>query len=183
MKPFMKSLVAIAWACLLVSACSPTPGPTGPPSLGGPTGSITWMPLAGNENPLPGIDQGTVYHFGTAFVVWSDAAGGCSGSSSGNLQGVKCQGSLLARDRRRVEFHCETKDGKTGQATINGAGFELADGSLFLVSAEGEQCRVKQLKRDMGNVKFERESLELFGRNDPDMVEFFSKEANAKRKP
>ena len=180
MTPFVKSLVATAWACMLVSGCSRTPGPTGPPALGGPNGLITWSPSAGKDNPLPGVDEGTVYHLGTAFVVWSDAVGGGGGSSSGNVQGVKCQGSLLTRDRRRVEFHCETKDGKTGQVKINGVAYELADGNLFLVFTEGEQSRVKQLKRDISNLKFERESLEAFGKNDLEIADFFTKRAKAK---
>jgi hypothetical protein len=124
---------------------------------------------------LPGVDQGTVYYLGTVFVVWSDAAGGGGGNSSGNVQGVACQGSLLARDRPRVEFHCETKDGKTGQAKINGIAYELADGNLFLVLTQGEQSQVKQLKRDVSNLKFEREALETFGRTDPQILEFFTK--------
>ncbi|MBI1916308.1 MAG: hypothetical protein HYS12_16490 [Planctomycetes bacterium] len=139
---------------------------------------MTWS--SGKENALPGIEQGTIYHFGTAFVVWSDARGGGGGISSSNVQGVKCQGSLAARDGRRVEFHCETKDAKTGQVKINGEAYELADGNLFLVFTEGEQSRVKQLKRDISNLKFERESLEAFGRNDPEIAEFFTKGAKAK---
>jgi hypothetical protein len=179
MKPFAKSLVATAWVCMLASGCNRAPGPTGPPDLGGPNGLITWSPSPGKDNPLPGIDQGTVYNLGTAFIVWSDAAGGGSGRSSGNVQGVKCQGSLLARDRRRVEFDCETKDGKTGQVNLNGVGYKLADGNLFLVFTEGGESRVKQLKRDMSNLKFERESLEAFGRNDPEIAGFFTKGAKA----
>jgi len=81
---------------------------------------------------------------------------------------------------RLVEFHCETKDGKTGQVKIDGVAYELADGNLFLVFTEGEQSRVKQLKRDISNLKFERESLEAFGRNDPEIAEFFTKGAKAK---
>jgi hypothetical protein len=100
MKPFVNSLVATAWACMLVSGCSRSPGLTGTPALGGPNGLVTWSPSAGKDNPLPGVDQGTVYNLGTAFVVWSDAAGGGGGSSSGNVQGFKCQGYLLAQDWR-----------------------------------------------------------------------------------
>jgi hypothetical protein len=181
MKPFVKCFVATAWACMLVFGCSCTPGPTGPPDLGGPNGLITWTSSAGKDNPLPGVDQGTVYNLGTAFVLWSDAPGGGSGNSSGNVQqGVKYQGSLLARNRRRVEFHGETKDGKTGRVTIDEVTYELADGNLFLVSTEGEHCRVKQMNRDISKLKFERESLEAFGRNDPDIARFFTKGANAK---
>src|SRR5262245_20413121 len=180
MKRFVKSVVAIAWAYMLASGCNRGPAPTGLPDLGGPNGLITWSPSPGKDDPLPGVDQGTVYNLGAAFIVWSDAAGGGGGSSSGNVLGVKCQGSLLTRDRRRVEFDCETKDGKTGPVKLNGVAYKLADGNLFLVVTEGEESRVKQLKRDMSNLKFERESLEAFGRNDPEITGFFTKGAKAK---
>ena len=174
MKPLGKSLVATAWACLLVSGCGRTPGPASP-DVGGPSGIITWSSSAGKGNPLPGIDQGSVYHLGTAFVLWSDAPGGGGGSSSSSVQGVKCQGSLLARDRRRVEFRCETRDAKTGQVTIDGVTYDLTDGNLFLVSTASDRPQVKQLKRGLTELKFERESLEAFGKNDPDIAGFFTK--------
>jgi hypothetical protein len=178
MKPLVKSIVATAYACLLVSGCGRTSSPA-TLDLGGPSGVITWLP-AGKENPLPGIDQGSVYHLGTVFVLWDDAAGGGGGTSSSNMQGVKCQGSLLARDRRRVEFLCETKDGKTGPVTIDGVTYDLADGNLFLISTGGDQSQAKQLKRSLTELKFERESLEAFGRNDPDIAGFFTKAVKPK---
>jgi hypothetical protein len=106
-------LLATAWLFLLVAGCGRSPAPSSL-YVGGPTGVISWAPPAGMDLPVPGIDYGTVYHVGTAFVVWSDAPGGGGGSTSSSEEGVKCQGSLLARDGRRVEFHCDTKDGKTG---------------------------------------------------------------------
>src|SRR5215831_15577462 len=87
MKPLVKSLVATVWACMLVSGCGRTPGPASP-DLGGPSGIITWSSSAGKGDPLPGIDQGSVYHLGTAFVLWIDAPGGGGGSSSSDVQGV-----------------------------------------------------------------------------------------------
>ena len=179
MRSLVKSLVATAWACMLVSGCGRTPSPASP-DIGDPSGIITWSSSAGKGNPLPGIDQGSVYHLGTAFVLWSDAPGGGGGSSSSDVQGFKCQGSLLARDRRRVEFHCETKDAKTGQVTIDGTTYDLADGNLFLLSTAGDQSQVKQLKRSLTELKFERESLEAFGKNDPDIAGFFTKAAKPK---
>ena len=176
MKSLVKSLVATAWACMLVSGCGRTPRPASP-DLGGPSGIITWSSSAGEGNPLPGIDQGSVYHLGTAIVLWSDASGGGGGSSTSSVQGVECQGSLFARDRRRVEFRCETKDAKTGQVTIDGVTYDLTDGNLFLVSTAGDQSQVKQLKRSLTELKFEREGLEAFGKNDPDIAGFFTKAA------
>jgi hypothetical protein len=77
----------------------PREGPSpASPDVGGPSAIISWAPSAVADHPLPGIDYGTVYHLGTAFVVWSDAVGGSGGSTSSSEQGVNCQGSLLARD-------------------------------------------------------------------------------------
>jgi hypothetical protein len=179
MNSLAKSLVATACACTLVSSCGHTPPPASP-DLDGPSGIITWSASAGEGKPLPGIDQGSVYHLGTAVVLWSDAPGGGGGSSNSDVRGVKCQGSLLARDRRRVEFHCETMDAKTGRVTIDGVTYDLMDGNLFLISTAGDQSQVKQLKRSLAALKFERESLEAFGKSDPDIAGFFTKAAKPK---
>ncbi len=178
MKLLLKSFPSVC-VCILAAGCVRPPA-NASPDLGGPNGTITWAAPDGKDNPVPGIDQGNLYHLGTAFVVWCDAAGGGGASSSSNSQGVKCQGTLLGRDGRRIEFSCETKDGKTGRAAINGETFELADGNLFVVATEREQPRVKQLKRDLGTLKFERDALEAFGRNDAEILGFFTEAAKPK---
>jgi hypothetical protein len=178
MKLLLKSFATIC-VCILVAGCV-RPAANSSPDLGGPNGTITWAPPDGKDNPLPGIDQGNIYHLGTAFVVWCDTAGGGGGSSSSNAQGVKCQGTPFGRAGRRVEFACETKDGKAGRVAINGATFELADGNLFVVATDREQPRVKQLKRDLSGLKFERASLEAFGRNDAEILGFFTEAAKPK---
>jgi hypothetical protein len=172
----VRSEVAIICACLLLAGCTGQQG-SSTPDLGGPSGTITWLAAIQKEKPLPGIDQASIYYEGTAFVVWSDFDGGSGGSSSGNIHGVTGQGRLRSRGNWQVEFHFETKDGKTGPVTINEAKYDLANGGLFLVSANGDQVQVKQLKRDMRNLKFERESLEAFARNDADIVAFFARNA------
>jgi hypothetical protein len=180
MKSLVESLVATAGACMLVCGCGRMPSPASP-DLGGPNGLITWSSSASKRDPLPGIEQGSVYHLGTVFVVWSDATGGGGGTSSSNVQGVKCQGSLVGKDGRRVEFNCESKDGTTGQVTVDGRPYNLADGNLFLVFTAGDRAQVKQLKTSLSDLKFERESLEAFARNDQDIVEFFTKSAKPKQ--
>jgi acylphosphatase len=87
---------------------------------------------------------------------------------------------LATRNVGRVEFRCETKDGKTGRVAINGTTYDLADGNLFVVSAAGDHSQVKQLRRNLSELKFERENLEAFGRNDPDVSEFFTKATKPK---
>jgi hypothetical protein len=166
-------LMATAWLFLFVAGCGRSPVS---PSLyiGGPSGVISWAPPAGTDHPVPGIDYGTVYHVGTAFVVWSDAPGGGGGSTSSSEEGVKGQGSLLARDGRRVELHCDTKDGKTGPVGVNGIGYDLADGNLFLVRTDGDHCRVKQLRRDVSQWTFEPDNLRAIGPSESAIAQFFN---------
>jgi hypothetical protein len=171
-----RSLVVVVFAFLFLVGCTGQQG-SSTPDLGGPSGTITWFASAQKEKPQRGIDQASIYYEGTTFVVWSDFDGGSGGSSSGNVQGVRGQGRLRSRDNRHVDFLFETKDGKTGPVTINDVTYDLANGGLFLVSDNGDQVQVKQLKRDMRNVKFERESLVAFARDDADIVAFFDRDA------
>jgi hypothetical protein len=179
MKQMTRSLVVFVFAFPFLVGCIGTQG-SSTPDLGGPSGTITWFASAQTEKPLRGIDQASIYYEGTAFVVWSDFDGGGGGSSSGNVQGVRGQGRLSSRDNGHIDFRFETKDGKTGPVTINEVTYDLANGNLFLVSGNGDQVQVKQLKRDMRNVKFERESLVAFARNDANIVAFFARDARKK---
>ena len=137
------------------------------PGLGGPSGIVIW-------------GQGAVYRLGTVFAVWSDGSNGGGGNSNSSGQSMKCQGSLRTRDGRTVEFQCETPDGKTGQATVNDVTYDLEGGNLFLVTTEGDQIKVKQLKRNLSDLKFDRDSLQAFGKKDPDVAEFFAKDKKPK---
>jgi hypothetical protein len=179
MKQMTRSLVVFVFAFLFLVGCTGQQG-SSTPGLGGPSGTITWSAPAQKEKPQRGIDQASIYYEGTSFVVWSDFDGGGGGSSSANVHGVRGQGRLRLRDNRHVDFRFETKDGKTGPVTINEKQYDLASGGLFLVSGNGDQVQVKQLKRDLRNVKFERESLVAFARDDADIVAFFARDARKK---
>lgn len=172
----LKSTLAIISTFLLLAGCGRQQGSPAP-DLGGPSGILTWSASGQKEKPIPGIDYASVVYEGTTLVVWSDFGFGASGSSSANMHGVKGQGRLFGRENRQIEFHFETKNGKSGPVTINQVKYELADGGLFLVSAPGDTIEVKQLKRDMRNRKFDRESLGAFARNDPEIVAFFGRSA------
>jgi hypothetical protein len=186
MKPLTRSIIAIAWACILTSGCGRAPDSAGPlasdstiPPLG-TIKPISWSAPAGTPDPLPGIDQGTVYALGTAFVLWSDRVGGIVVSSSSNAQVSECHGSLFGPGQRPIDFRCETKDGKAGQAKVDGITYDLADGGLLAVSTQGEQVRVKQLKRDLPTLKLEQDALAAFARSDGDLVAFFTGPAKEK---
>jgi hypothetical protein len=128
---------------------------------------------ADKDRSEPGINQGSIYHLGTTFIVWTDSPAGGGGSSSSNSQEVKCQGQLQTKGGQRVEFRCETKDGQKWNATINKVDYDLADGNLFLVRAEGDQIQVRQLKRKQEPLKFDRESIEALAKKDAEITAFF----------
>jgi hypothetical protein len=121
---------------------------------------------------------------GSVFVVWGDSPNAdCREPKSigdRGCDGAECRGYIGSHKRRKIEFHCRTKDGKSGTVKINGTTYDLANGSLFLVSTSGDEVRIKQLNRDMTRQTFDEESLTAFGKGDAEIVEFFTKSANPK---
>jgi hypothetical protein len=170
----IRIITAIIVSGLLLAGCNRQQRPSSP-DLGGPSGTITWSASGDKAKPLPGIDQASIGYAGTAFVVWSAFDGGGGSNWSGNVHGVKGEGRLWSRDDGHVEFQFETKDGKSGPVTINETQYDLENGGLFLVSADRGEVQIKQLKRDMRDLKFDRESLAAFARNDAEITAFFAR--------
>jgi hypothetical protein len=169
----LRIITAIIVAGLFLAGCKPHQS-SSMPDLGGPSGTVTWSASGDNGKTLPGIDQASICYVGTAFVVWSAFDGGGGSNWSGNVLGVKGQGRLWSRDDGYVEFQFETKDGKSGPVTINETQYDLENGGLFLVSADRGEVQIKQLKRDMREVKFDRESLAAFASSDAEISAFFA---------
>jgi hypothetical protein len=163
MKSWLSLICVVSLICIFGPGCAKRPRPA-IPNLGGPTGVISF-------------DHEAIFQLGTAFVVWTDGTGGGGGSEYSDDKGTRCHGHLQAGGGKVFQFHCETKDGQTGKVTVAGKDYDLAEGNLFLVRAEGDQFVIKQLKRDLLDVKFERESLQAFERNDPEISGFFAKAA------
>ena len=161
--------------------CGRTP-PAGAVMSGG--GSVGWgrfqevVPAAeikGAYASYHGWREGTGQK-GMFVVIWTDFDGsGALGTESGSFY----DGNAISQDgRHKIEWKGETSDGRSGPITINAVTYDLANGSLFLVSTRGEQPQVLQLKRDTMKLKPGEESkrsLEDLARNDPDIAPFFAK--------
>jgi len=181
MTPTARKLVSTAYALLMFTGCArPPAAPV--KSIGGPSGVITWLAV-NKDNPVLGVDEATVCREGTTFIVWSDFDSGSSSSSSSSSDGLSCRGQMHARDGSKVEFRCTTQDGTTGPVMIGETKYDLANGNLFLVARDGERLRVKQLRRDFGNVEFTRESFEAYARKDAETLSFFTRSAKPTEKP
>ncbi len=156
-------------------------------NVGVSSGSSSW---SSTEVKIPGIDEASISYgaciYGTGekailFIIWSDTERASSHGST-TKKGVRYEGFHISSDGQRVEWHCETADGKTGIITLNGAEYDLADGLLFLVSTQDSQIQVRQLKRDtLKNLQNpDIEKFKSLAKNDSEIWEFFAKAAEGK---
>lgn len=175
----MRSSIAgafvLAALCMMLQGCRRQQGAQ---SFDGPGGVLTWDETGGSASSLPGIDQATVYYESSVLVVWSDFDKGGGGRSGENSHGAEGHGRLESRDHGAVEFHYEIKGSQAGMLTVNETDYNLAAGRLFLVSAADEQVAVKQLQRDLRDLRFDRKSLQAFARGDSEIAAFFGGRAS-----
>lgn len=121
--------------------------------------------------------------WGFACVILSDVVGSAKNNVRNSGSRGKLTGEQTSADGRKLEWYCETSDGKTGSVKINGQAYELGQGSLFLVATKGAELRVLQLKRDTLSLKVgndPKDGLERLIRGDEEIGPFFAKAAKAK---
>ncbi len=117
--------------------------------------------LPGTDIDTPGIDCGTVsvedFTSGStnrvSVVIWSDLPSGAGGGSAGGYGRVDREKAIvvashLAPDEREIRYRCETTDGAVASVSIEGARFDTSNGTLFLVSTQGDEPRVAQRQMD-----------------------------------
>jgi hypothetical protein len=155
------------------------------PPRGSGSGWVTWDRFK-EINPKAGIDKAQA-NYGTwqddvlVFLILTDFVSSTPGRSSGKGTGAeRYEGQQKAPDGQKVEWQCETTDGKTGKMVINSSSYELAKGTLFLISTRGGNVEVGQFQRDLLKVKPDQESLEKLLKGDADIGSFFSHKAKPK---
>src|SRR5436190_8279069 len=169
--PFATAVLLLI--CALCDGCKRTGGG----SSGVAANESSWS--SSTPKPVPGIDAASASFItliagppqGVPFVVWSDlpnGAGGHGGTSAGGA-GAFYDGSQHASDGRRIDFRATTTDGKSGHITIAGVEYDLAKGSLFLVSTQQNPPTVSQISFD--TTGFSTEAL----KSNPQLRDFFEK--------
>jgi hypothetical protein len=136
-----------------------------------------------SANPIPGIDEAFVTFVtlkagpaeGVPFAVWSDLLNGASGGGGGSGGGASYEGNHSATDGRRVEFRAKTTDGKSGSITIAGVDYDLAKGSLFLVSTSGGPPKVAQVTVDLSGFS-KSEAIKELAKSNLQIRGFFEKQ-------
>ena len=81
---------------------------------------------------------------GRALVVWSNHDGH-AGSEMHWERGILILSGEVPAEDGPVAFRCEVPDSHTGTMAIDGATYDLARGTIFLVSADRRTARVTQL--------------------------------------
>ena len=80
-----------------------------------------------------------------------------------------------------IKFHGKTKTSDDGTVTIAGSDYDIASGSLFLISTQEEKPVVKQLNRNMAELDIlkadgtgiDNTKLKALARADADISAFF----------
>lgn len=118
------------------------------------------------------------YHYwdeGLAILIWHDfsyGAEGCSGTGSTEDPVYRLECSVEAQDGRRFEWEVHSSDGQTGDMWINGESYNLSQGTLFLVSSQGDDVKVNQLQRDFSELEATNEAIAGMAQSDPDVANF-----------
>ena len=140
-----------------------------------------WTSSSGSG--VPGIDEASVTMVtlkggppdGIPFVVWSDLPNPSVAQGSSNANRASYRGSHRGTNGRRVEFQCAISDGNVTDIMIARRKYDLANGSLFLVSTKQNPPLVAQFDVDVQNFPRDKEGLKQLSRAQPDIGGFFKK--------
>ena len=102
-------------------------------------------------------------------LICVDVQGSTStkGSFSGPPSVRKSEGSVTAKDGRKLEWRLEEKEGQKITCSVNDKEFDLDKGNLFLVKTKGGKTEIEQISQDLSAVKPDIESFKDFARKNP----------------
>jgi hypothetical protein len=86
----------------------------------------------------------------TALVILTDATGTSGSEAESGLFIRSCaKGFVTSAEGKRIEWEWIAPRDKGGDFSLDGAAYDLTDGTLFLVATKGGQVRVTQLDVDL----------------------------------
>jgi hypothetical protein len=89
-------------------------------------------------------------------------------------------GFFSSANGKRVEWAWKAPQERGGRFQLNGTAYDLANGTLFLVSTKGGQIRVTQLDVDLSQVQPDKQGFEAFAKEQPRIAQFFADGAGRK---
>jgi hypothetical protein len=156
------ALVALLFTIIMITlaGCQFRSPPPQPSEVTGLLGETTYTFLQWKE--------------GLNVMIWDDVKGARSSSTVDSVDGpiFQHEASAESLDGRLFGYRLETSDGKTAVFAIDDREYDLAKGTLFLVTTRGGRTSVQQLVRDLASVLPTQEGCEEFGRTDPVVATF-----------
>jgi hypothetical protein len=113
---------------------------------------------------------------GLEVMIWHDLTGKGTADSAGFATGRLYieRGTARSTDGRSLAWEVQTVDGTMGEAQIGGVRYDLAAGTLFIVSTQEGTTAVRQLHRDLSVVPLDHDGILAFARTDPDLAAFLN---------
>ena len=113
---------------------------------------------------------------GLEVMIWHDIAGSAVAHSAGSTEDrvYAERGSAQSADGRSFEWELQTTDGKMGQVRIGSSSYDLAAGTLFIVTTSGGTTDVRQFDRDLSAVPLDHDGILAFAEKDPDLAAFLN---------
>ena len=149
----------------------------------GPQGTAV---SSGSGGISVGDTEGTYFTHrdgGMLLVIWVKHPNGASGGGGSGTNSSAAKTILTGHyqygDGPKVDWKCETKDGRGGTVNVAGKSYELSNGGLFLVDLCGQDPVVSQLRRDLSKISNQKE-LEALATTDADVKEFAGRNEPAK---
>ena len=90
---------------------------------------------------------------GLALVIWWDSGGPSESGSESGLFGSNAWGTFTPAKGKKITWEWKGAREKGGDFKINGKPYDLAKGTLLLVSTKGGEVRVTQLDVDLSKVE------------------------------
>ena len=118
-------------------------------------GCTSWR-TSSTDHKVHGIDDGSAYfggyREGTAIIIWTDVIA-CSFPIKATWdKASKCakySGYLKSSSSPKINVECYVADRMKGSMIINQQKYDLANGSLFVISFRSPQIRVGQINQDI----------------------------------
>jgi len=127
-----------------------------------------------------GIDDGSAYlggyREGFAIIIWTDimACGFPIGATwDGTSNCAKYAGYLKSPSAPKINVECYVAERMKGSMTINQQEYDLANGSLFLISFRSPQIRVVQINQDIYAMTTKSEARKQLVESVPEIRAFF----------
>jgi hypothetical protein len=112
-------------------------------------------------------------------LIWNDAPGPVGSGGESNLFTSSAKGFFTSAGGKRIDWEWKAAKERGGDFQIDGKPFDLANGTLLLVSTKGGQVSVTQLAVDLSEVKANsseesRRAFEGIAKNEPRVAKFIA---------